>query len=88
MTSQSSLKHDVVLDTFAAELTLAAYRVVLQSGMPGRWVDLELGLWRELSNEVRTKGLVIGFDKSHAGLLTVNEVSPDVPHSALTGGRS
>jgi hypothetical protein len=48
---------ETVLDTVAAELTLAAYGVVLQIGTPGNWADLELGLWRVLAGEVRARGI-------------------------------
>jgi len=54
MNGQDSVDRDAILDTLAADLTLAAYRVVLQSGTPGNWADIELGLWRELTREVRT----------------------------------
>lgn len=41
-------------DTFVAELTLAAYRVARQAGTRGgTWVDLQLGLWRALADEVK-----------------------------------
>jgi hypothetical protein len=45
---------DALLERFAAELTLAAYRVALRTGTQGTWLDLELGLWRALANTVKT----------------------------------
>jgi hypothetical protein len=43
----------VWLETFAAELTRAAYGVVLRHGTDGTWLDLELDLWRVLSEMVQ-----------------------------------
>ena len=42
------------LDTLAAELTLAAYRVALRTRTEGTWLDLELDLWRALADTART----------------------------------
>jgi hypothetical protein len=47
---------DALLETFAAELTVAAYRVALRSRTRGTWLDLELELWRALSDMVKTRG--------------------------------
>jgi hypothetical protein len=44
------------LETFAAELTLAAYRVALRTRTQGTWLDLELDLWRALADTVKTWG--------------------------------
>jgi hypothetical protein len=41
------------LETFTAELTRVAYGVVLQQGTDGTWLDLELDLWRVLSELVQ-----------------------------------
>jgi hypothetical protein len=41
------------LETLVAELTVAAYRVALQAGTQGNWVDLQLGLWRAMADRVR-----------------------------------
>jgi hypothetical protein len=45
---------DAMLESFAAELTLAAYRVALRTRMQGTWLDLELDLWRTLADTVKT----------------------------------
>ena len=44
---------DALLETFAADLTLAAYRVALRHGAGGAWLDLELELWRVLTEMVK-----------------------------------
>jgi hypothetical protein len=43
---------DIVLENFAAELTSAAYVVVLGHGIGCSWIKMELGLWRTLSETV------------------------------------
>jgi hypothetical protein len=53
---KTAVNQDVVLATFAAELTHAAYRVALQSRPQGTWLDLELDLWRALADTVKTWG--------------------------------
>ena len=45
---------DAQLETFTAELTLAAYRVALRTRTQGTWLDLELGLWSALADTVKT----------------------------------
>jgi hypothetical protein len=45
---------DVQLESFAAELTLAAYRVALQTTARGTWLDLELDLWKAVADTVKT----------------------------------
>jgi hypothetical protein len=47
---------DALLETFAAELTLAAYCVALRTKTQGTWLDLELDLWRALADTVKTWG--------------------------------
>jgi hypothetical protein len=42
-----------LLDSFAAELALAAYYVALRHGAAGTWLDLELDLWRALAHTVK-----------------------------------
>jgi hypothetical protein len=44
------------LESLAAELTLAAYRVALRTRTEGTWLDLELDLWRALADQVETWG--------------------------------
>ena len=47
------------LEVFAAELTTAAYCVALRHGAGDKWLDLELDLWRVLTETVRKrKGIV------------------------------
>jgi hypothetical protein len=46
---------NVHLETLAAELTLAAYRVALRTRTEGTWLDLELDLWRALADTVKTR---------------------------------
>jgi hypothetical protein len=52
--SQTPVNRDAVLETFAAELALAAYRVALRTRTQGTWLDLELDLWRELADTAKT----------------------------------
>jgi hypothetical protein len=52
--SQTLVNRDAVLETFAAELALAAYRVALRARTQGTWLDLELDLWRELADTAKT----------------------------------
>jgi hypothetical protein len=47
---------DALLDTFAAELTDAAYPVALRHGSGDSWVDLELDLWHVLDETVKRWG--------------------------------
>jgi hypothetical protein len=53
-TTQSD--QDVLLDTFAAELTLAAYPIALKYGVLGSSLDLELEIWKTLTELVRKRG--------------------------------
>jgi hypothetical protein len=53
---KTPVNRDALLETFAAELTLAAYRVALRTGTRGTWLDLELDLWRALADMVKTWG--------------------------------
>jgi hypothetical protein len=48
----ASRDRDALLDKFAAELTRAAYRVALWHGTGGAWLDLQLELWRVLTEIV------------------------------------
>ena len=71
---------DALLVTFAAELTNAAYRVVLQQGMAGSWVDLELDLWKVLAERVQEWGAAIATGRMagalHTTAATFREDSP------------
>jgi hypothetical protein len=51
---------DGLLETLAAELTLAACRVALRTRTASTWLDLELDLWRTLADTARTWGAGIG----------------------------
>jgi hypothetical protein len=53
MNGENSVNRDGFLETFAAELTLAAYRVALRTRTQGTWLDLELGLWSALAEKVK-----------------------------------
>ena len=44
---------DTFLENLAAELTDAAYPVVLQHGVGDKWLDLELDLWKAMTASVR-----------------------------------
>jgi hypothetical protein len=47
---------DVLLDTFAAELTQAAYPIALKYGVLGSSLDLELEIWKTLTDLVHKRG--------------------------------
>ena len=47
---------EALLEAFAADITLAAYSVALQTGTRGTWLDLQLDLWRTLADKVKTWG--------------------------------
>ena len=53
-TAQSD--QDVLLDTLAAELTVAAYPIALKYGVLGSSLDLELEIWKTLTALVRDRG--------------------------------
>jgi hypothetical protein len=44
---------DRALDHFAAELTEAAYRVLLRRGVADNWLEMELELWQALKETVK-----------------------------------
>jgi hypothetical protein len=48
-------KSNRALEAFAAELTAAAYCVALRHGAGDKWLDLELDLWRVLTETVRKR---------------------------------
>ena len=56
MNGENSVNRDALLETFAAELTLAAYCVALRARTQGTWLDLELGLWKALADKAKTWG--------------------------------
>jgi hypothetical protein len=74
MNGDNSVKHDALLEAFAAELTLAAYYVALRTREQGTWLDLELGLWRALADKVKTWAQENGLGAAHTRKLTSPEV--------------
>ncbi len=52
----SDSEQDADLVRFAAELTDAAYPVALKYGVSGSSIDLELEIWRALTELVRRRG--------------------------------
>ena len=56
MNGETPVDRDGLLETFAAELTVAAYHVALRTRTQGTWLDLELGLWSALADKVKTWG--------------------------------
>ncbi len=51
---ETTVNRGARLETFAAELTVAAYRVALRTRTQGSWLDLQLDLWRALADTVKT----------------------------------
>jgi hypothetical protein len=49
------------LESFSAELTEAAYGVALHQGTRATWIDLELTLWRELTQTVHKWSNVLRY---------------------------
>jgi hypothetical protein len=47
---------DQSLEALAAELTAAAYPVALRHGVGDKWLDLQLELWRALTETVARWG--------------------------------
>ena len=46
---------DRAVETFAAELTDAAYGVALKHGTKDGWLDMELALWNAMTQVVRAR---------------------------------
>ena len=57
MNDENPVSRDALLETFAAELSFAAYRVVLQTRPQGTWLDLELALWRAIAERVKSSSI-------------------------------
>jgi hypothetical protein len=53
--SRTSADQDDKLDHLSAELASSVYQVALRETTPQRWLDLELGLWKAISNKLETK---------------------------------
>jgi hypothetical protein len=76
---QTPVNRDVLLETLAAELALAAYRVALRTRTQGTWLDLELNLWRALADTAKTWGEGIAsvpIDGDAACTIGLAEVAP------------
>jgi hypothetical protein len=67
MKGEDSVDREALLETFAAELTVAAYRVALRARTQGTWLDLELGLWEALADKVKTWGQENGLGAASEG---------------------
>jgi hypothetical protein len=52
-TPDTTRERDTRLENFAAELTSAAYRLMLRRGLKGSWIWTELSLWRALAETVQ-----------------------------------
>ena len=50
---ETPVNRDALLETFAAELTSAAYAVALRHGVEDKWLDLQLELWEALKETVK-----------------------------------
>ena len=61
---------DTLLVNLAAQVTNAAYRVALQHGIAGSWVDLELDLWKTLAETVQEWGATIAAGRVAGALNT------------------
>jgi hypothetical protein len=60
------------LEICAAELALAAYRVALRTRTQGNWLDLELELWRALTDTLNGRsGISTGVYKGAAATVPV-----------------
>jgi hypothetical protein len=49
----ATINRDTYLDNLGAELTEAAYPVMLRHGVVDDWLDLELDLWKVLRETVK-----------------------------------
>ena len=43
------------MENVAAEITAAAYRVVLQRGVGDKWLDLQWDLWGALTQAIKNR---------------------------------
>jgi hypothetical protein len=59
----ATANRDVMLETFVAELTCAAYQVALRHGAAGTWLDVQLNIWQALTDTVK-----LWEQKSHASI--------------------
>jgi hypothetical protein len=75
--ARAAAERDALLDSFAAELTRAAYHVALRHRAAGTWLDLELDLWRALAGTVKQWGRKSSADQVPPG-------SPALPHEVIS----
>ena len=54
--ARATADRDALYDNFAVELTRAAYDVALRHAAAGTWLDLQLDLWRALTDTVNQWG--------------------------------
>ena len=66
---RNPVNRDALLETFAAELTHAAYHAALRTCRQGTWLDLELELWRALADTVKTRAMELAACRRPARLL-------------------
>ena len=50
---ESAAERDALAESLAAELTGAVYRIALRHGTRVAWVDLELDLWKALTEAIK-----------------------------------
>jgi hypothetical protein len=74
--ARTTADRDALLDTFAAELTRAAYHVALRYGTAGSWLDLELDHWRARADTVKRWGRKAAPGQGPLG-------SADLPHEVI-----
>ena len=53
--SFASAERNDKLDQLSADLASSVYQVTLRETTPHSWLDLELGLWKAISNKLETK---------------------------------
>lgn len=54
MSSTATMQEEeLAIENFAAELAEAAFPIILQQRPRGSWLDLELDLWKVLSQTVK-----------------------------------
>jgi hypothetical protein len=53
MSTQFESENNQNVELLAAELTSAAYPVLLRGGVAHSWIDLELGLWKAMTKSLR-----------------------------------
>jgi hypothetical protein len=52
--SSTNAKRNDKLDQLSADLASSVYQVTLRATTPQSWLDLELGLWKAISNKLET----------------------------------